>query len=72
MEYESSRTTYWLRPRCGGEPGYVKTLHEGAEPRFVPVYFRISINEIFGHQDLSAAQRIDRIYGVNELFSIER
>jgi nitroimidazol reductase NimA-like FMN-containing flavoprotein (pyridoxamine 5'-phosphate oxidase superfamily) len=37
------------------EPGYVKTLHQGAERRFVPGYFRISINEIFGHQDLSAA-----------------
>jgi uncharacterized protein len=37
------------------EPGYVKTLHKGEERRLEPIYFRISINEISGHQGLPAA-----------------
>ena len=32
------------------EPGYVKTLHDGAERPLTPVYFRILIDEITGHQ----------------------
>jgi nitroimidazol reductase NimA-like FMN-containing flavoprotein (pyridoxamine 5'-phosphate oxidase superfamily) len=34
------------------EPGYIKTLHEGKERRLDPLYFRISIGEISGHQAL--------------------
>jgi hypothetical protein len=37
------------------DPGYVKTLHQGAERLLELVYFRISINEISGYQGLSAA-----------------
>src|SRR4051812_13521476 len=37
------------------EPGYVKTLHKGEERPLEPKYFRISINEISGHQGLPAA-----------------
>jgi nitroimidazol reductase NimA-like FMN-containing flavoprotein (pyridoxamine 5'-phosphate oxidase superfamily) len=37
------------------EPGYVKTLHQGEERRLEPVYFRISISEISGHQGVPAA-----------------
>jgi nitroimidazol reductase NimA-like FMN-containing flavoprotein (pyridoxamine 5'-phosphate oxidase superfamily) len=32
------------------EPGYTKTLHEGEERPLQPIYFRISISEITGHQ----------------------
>jgi uncharacterized protein len=35
------------------EPGYVKTLHEGQARLLNPIYFRISINKISGHQGLS-------------------
>ena len=35
------------------EPGYVKTLHEGKERPLHPIYFRISIDKITGHQGLS-------------------
>jgi nitroimidazol reductase NimA-like FMN-containing flavoprotein (pyridoxamine 5'-phosphate oxidase superfamily) len=37
------------------EPGYVKTLHKGKERPLQPIYFRISINEISGHQGLLVA-----------------
>lgn len=37
------------------EPGYVKTLHQGKERPLKPLYFRISISEISGHQCLPAA-----------------
>jgi nitroimidazol reductase NimA-like FMN-containing flavoprotein (pyridoxamine 5'-phosphate oxidase superfamily) len=37
------------------EPGYVKTLHQGEERRLEPIYFRISISDISGHQGLLAA-----------------
>jgi uncharacterized protein len=37
------------------EPGYVKTLHQGEERRLVPMYFRISISEISGHQGVPVA-----------------
>ena len=37
------------------EPGYVKTLHRGEERPLEPIYFRISISEISGHQGLPAA-----------------
>jgi uncharacterized protein len=32
------------------EPGYVKTLHQGKERPLQPIYFRISISELSGHQ----------------------
>ena len=32
------------------EPGYVKTLHWDVERKLEAVYFRISIDEITGHQ----------------------
>jgi nitroimidazol reductase NimA-like FMN-containing flavoprotein (pyridoxamine 5'-phosphate oxidase superfamily) len=32
------------------EPGYVKTIVQGAERPLVPVYFRIYIEQITGHQ----------------------
>ena len=32
------------------EPGYVKTLHDGVARPLQPVYFRILIDEISGHQ----------------------
>src|SRR5665213_2236274 len=35
------------------EPGYVKTLHQGEERPLQPIYFRISISKISGHQGLS-------------------
>ena len=31
-------------------PGYAKTIHQGTERNIEPVYFRISIDEISGHQ----------------------
>ena len=34
------------------EPGYVKTLHQGEERPLQPIYFRISISEISGHQEI--------------------
>jgi len=37
------------------EPGYVKTLHKGKERPLQPIYFRISISEISGHQGLLVA-----------------
>ena len=37
------------------EPGYVKTLHKGKERPLQPIYFRISISEISGHQGLPVA-----------------
>jgi nitroimidazol reductase NimA-like FMN-containing flavoprotein (pyridoxamine 5'-phosphate oxidase superfamily) len=37
------------------EPGYVKTLHQGLERPFQPIYFRILINEISGHQGIADA-----------------
>jgi uncharacterized protein len=37
------------------EPGYVKTLHKGEERPLQPIYFRISISEISGHQGLPVA-----------------
>ena len=37
------------------EPGYVKTLHQGEERPLQPIYFRISISKISGHQGLSVA-----------------
>jgi hypothetical protein len=36
------------------EPGYMKTLRQGEERRLDPLYFRISIGEISGHQALPA------------------
>jgi uncharacterized protein len=44
-----ARTAAWW------EPGYVKTLIHGEERPLQPIYFRISIGEIFGHQGLSVA-----------------
>jgi uncharacterized protein len=35
------------------EPGYVKTIVQGAERQLVPVYFRIYIEQITGHQGSS-------------------
>jgi nitroimidazol reductase NimA-like FMN-containing flavoprotein (pyridoxamine 5'-phosphate oxidase superfamily) len=35
------------------EPGYVKTIVRGAERQLVPVYFRIYIEHITGHQGSS-------------------
>jgi uncharacterized protein len=35
------------------EPGYVKTLHHGAERPLQPIYFRILIDEISGHQGIT-------------------
>jgi nitroimidazol reductase NimA-like FMN-containing flavoprotein (pyridoxamine 5'-phosphate oxidase superfamily) len=32
------------------EPGYVKTFHQGDERPLQPIYFRIVINQISGHQ----------------------
>ena len=32
------------------EPGYVKTLLHGKERPLEPIYFRISIDELSGHQ----------------------
>jgi uncharacterized protein len=37
------------------EPGYVKTLHQGEERPLDPLYFRISIGEISGHQAFPGA-----------------
>jgi hypothetical protein len=37
------------------EPGYARTLHRGEERPLQPIYFRISISEISGHQGLPAA-----------------
>lgn len=37
------------------EPGYVKTLHQGEERSLQPIYFRISISRISGHQALPVA-----------------
>jgi uncharacterized protein len=37
------KATWW-------EPGYVKTIVQGAERPLVPVYFRIHIKQITGHQ----------------------
>ena len=36
------------------EPGYVKTLLQGEERPLQPIYFRISIGELSGHQGLPA------------------
>lgn len=36
------------------EPGYVKTVLEGKERPLDPIYFRISVNEISGHQGIPA------------------
>jgi hypothetical protein len=44
-----ARTAVWW------EPGYVKTLHQGLERPFQPIYFRILINEISGHQGIADA-----------------
>ena len=35
------------------EPGYVKTLHQGKVRPLHPIYFRISVDNITGHQGLS-------------------
>lgn len=37
------------------EPGYAKTLHQGEERPLQPIYFRISISEISGHQGIPVA-----------------
>lgn len=42
-----ARTAAWW------EPGYVKTLHHGVGRPFHPIYFRILINEISGHQGIA-------------------
>lgn len=39
-----ARTEIWW------EPGYVKTLHQGLERPLQHIYFRISIDQINGHQ----------------------
>jgi len=39
---------------CWWEPGYSKTIMEGAERPLVPVYFRIQILEITGRYTASA------------------
>lgn len=38
------------------EPGYVKTLHHAEERKLEAVYFRISIDEISGHQAFAHEQ----------------
>jgi nitroimidazol reductase NimA-like FMN-containing flavoprotein (pyridoxamine 5'-phosphate oxidase superfamily) len=42
-ELLEQKATWW-------EPGYVKTIIQGAERPLVPVYFRIHIEQITGHQ----------------------
>jgi uncharacterized protein len=42
-----ARTAIWW------EPGYVKTLHQGAERPLEPIYFRILIDEISGHRGIA-------------------
>src|ERR1700684_4224530 len=42
-ELLDQKATWW-------EPGYVKTIIQGAERPLVPVYFRIHIEQITGHQ----------------------
>jgi uncharacterized protein len=37
------------------EPGYAMTLHRGEERPLQPIYFRISISKISGHQGLPGA-----------------
>jgi uncharacterized protein len=44
-----SKTAMWW------EPGYAKTLYKGEERPLQPIYFRISISKISGHQGLPAA-----------------
>jgi uncharacterized protein len=39
------------------EPGYVKTLHQGAERPLQPIYFRILIDQISGHQGIANSSR---------------
>ena len=41
------------------EPGYVKTLHDGAERPLQPVYFRILIDEISGHQGIPCRHPVE-------------
>ena len=45
-ELLAKRANWW-------EPGFVKTLSSGSERPLVPIYFRIAIDEISGHQSLS-------------------
>ncbi len=35
------------------EPGYARTTHLGADRRLEPIYFRVSIDEINGHQGVA-------------------
>ena len=44
-----ARTAAWW------EPGYVRTWLHGVERPLEPTYFRISIDELSGHQALSGA-----------------
>jgi hypothetical protein len=37
------------------EPGFARTVHLGAERELVPIYFRVSIDEISGHQAVTHA-----------------
>ena len=39
------------------EPGYVRTVHNGAERPLVPLYFRISIDTITGHEGIPDAPK---------------
>ena len=47
----SAKTAIWW------EPGYVKTLLQGAERPLQPIYFRILIDEISGHQGIADSSR---------------
>jgi len=37
------------------EPGYVRTIHAGSDRALEPIYFRVSIDEISGHEAVAAA-----------------
>jgi nitroimidazol reductase NimA-like FMN-containing flavoprotein (pyridoxamine 5'-phosphate oxidase superfamily) len=56
--YEERRRAYDLLA-VGADwwnPGYAKTVRHGAERPLEPVYFRIAINEISGHQGIPDTQ----------------
>ena len=42
------------------EPGYVKAIHQGEERRLEPIYFRISIRKISGHQGVPGVSALTR------------
>jgi nitroimidazol reductase NimA-like FMN-containing flavoprotein (pyridoxamine 5'-phosphate oxidase superfamily) len=56
LEWEAERARaheLLQRKAIWWEPGYVKTIVQGAERQLVPVYFRIYIEQITGHQGSS-------------------